>query len=40
MGHESMQATSQYLRMTAEVYPDITDAVNAVCSYVIPEVSI
>jgi len=40
MGHESMQATSQYLRMTAEVYPDITDAVNAVCSYVIPEVRI
>ena len=39
MGHESVTATSLYLRMTAEVYPQITDAVNAVCSYVIPEVS-
>lgn len=39
MGHESVSATSLYLRMTAEVYPQITDAVNAVCSYVIPEVN-
>lgn len=39
MGHESVAATSLYLRMTAEVYPQITDAVNSVCSYVIPEVS-
>lgn len=38
MGHESIVATSQYLRMTAEVYPAVTDAVNALCSYVIPEV--
>lgn len=38
LGHASIQATSQYLRMTAEVYPDIMDAVNALCSYVIPEV--
>lgn len=38
MGHESIQATSQYLRMTAEVYPAITTAVNALCSYVFPEV--
>lgn len=38
MGHSSIQATSQYLRMTAEVYPSIIDTVNAVCSYVIPEV--
>ncbi len=38
MGHESIQATSQYLRMTAEVYPAITDKVNELCSYVFPEV--
>ena len=38
LGHESIQVTSQYLRMTAEVYPDIMDAVNTMCSYVIPEV--
>lgn len=40
MGHESIQATSQYLRMTAEVYPEIKDAVSRVCSYIIPEVRI
>jgi integrase len=39
MGHKSIEATSQYLRMTAEVYPDIMDAVNRVCSSIIPEVS-
>ena len=40
LGHESIQATSQYLRMTAEIYPDIMEAVNALCSYVIPEVQV
>jgi integrase/recombinase XerD len=38
LGHESITATSQYLRMTAEVYPSIVTAVHDVCSYVIPEV--
>jgi integrase len=37
MGHESIIATSQYLRMTAEVYPEIMDAVNRICSFVIPK---
>lgn len=40
LGHESIAATSLYLRMTAEVYPRITDAVNAACSHVIPEVGV
>ena len=39
LGHDSIIATSQYLRMTAEVYPEIMDAVNKVCAYVIPEVT-
>jgi integrase len=38
MGHESLAATSQYLKMTAEVYPDILSAVTKVCAYAIPEV--
>jgi integrase len=38
MGHESLNATSQYLRMTAEVYPDILTAVTKVCANAIPEV--
>jgi integrase len=40
LGHESIHATSQYLRMTAEVYPDIMDVVNRSCGYVIPEAKI
>lgn len=38
MGHESLVATSQYLKMTAEVYPEILSAVEKTCSFVIPEV--
>ena len=38
MGHESVIATSQYLKMTAEIYPDILHAVESLCSHVIPEV--
>lgn len=38
MGHESVIATSQYLKMTAEIYPDILHAVESLCSQVIPEV--
>lgn len=40
MGHESITATSQYLKMTAEVYPEILDAVEALCAQVIPEVGL
>lgn len=40
MGHESLAATSQYLKMTAEVYPDILSAVTKVCAYAIPEVQL
>ena len=40
MGHESITATSQYLKMTSEVYPEILDAVEALCAQVIPEVGL
>ena len=40
MGHESITATSQYLKMTAEVYPEILDTVEALCAQVIPEVGL
>ena len=39
LGHESIAATSQYLKMTAEVYPAVMEAVNSVCSFVIPVVN-
>jgi site-specific recombinase XerD len=38
LGHESIVATSQYLKMTAEVHPDIRKLVDAACSDVIPAV--
>jgi len=36
MGHKSMRATSRYLRLTAEVYPDVVRQVENTCAYVIP----
>lgn len=36
MGHKSMQATSRYLRLTAEVYPEVIRQVEDTCAYVIP----
>ena len=38
LGHESVLATSQYLQMTAEVYPDIIKLVERACAHIIPEV--
>lgn len=38
LGHASILATSQYLQMTAEVYPDIVELVERACAQVIPEV--
>lgn len=40
LGHESLQATSRYLRLTAEVYPNLADTVEKVCTDVIPEVKV
>jgi integrase len=39
LGHGSLTATSQYLRMTAEVYPSVLSAIEKICSIVIPEVA-
>ena len=36
MGHKSMRATSQYLRLTAELYPNVVRQVETSCAYVIP----
>lgn len=40
LGHESVRGTSLYLKMTAEIYPDVIEAVTKICSYVIPEVTL
>ena len=38
MGHSRIQSTARYLRLTAEVYPDLMKKVETACAYVIPEV--
>ena len=36
MGHKSFSATSRYLRLTAEVYPDVVRQVEQTCAWAIP----
>lgn len=38
LGHESSVSTSHYLRLTAEVYPEIVAITSTNCGYVIPSV--
>ena len=38
MGHASVEATSQYVRLTADAFPDICAALEHTCGHVIPEV--
>lgn len=39
LGHESVRETELYLKMTAEVFPDVVALVEDACAHVIPEVS-
>ena len=38
MGHKSVSATSRYLLLTAEVYPELLSTIEEKCAFVIPEV--
>lgn len=38
MGHKGIRSTARYLRLTAEIYPELMKQVEENCSYVIPEV--
>lgn len=38
MGHKTVRSTARYLRLTAEVYPDLMEKAESACAYVIPEV--
>jgi len=40
LGHASIAATERYVRLTAEVYPEILSTVSATCAYIFPEVKI
>lgn len=39
MGHVSVTATEQYVRLTADAFPDISAALDQTCAHVIPEVA-
>lgn len=40
LGHEDMRGTQHYLRLTADLYPDIIKKVDDYCSHLVPEVMI
>lgn len=39
MGHAGIRSAAQYLRLTAEVYPELMKQIEETCAYVIPEVA-
>jgi integrase/recombinase XerD len=38
LGHRSVDATNDYVRLTQEMYPELVSKASAMCAYVIPEV--
>lgn len=40
VGHQSIEATNKYVRLTSEMYPDLLDKVNAAYKYIFPEIGI
>jgi integrase/recombinase XerD len=38
LGHEDLRGSQRYLRLTADLYPDITRKIEETCSTIIPEV--
>lgn len=40
LGHEDLRGSQRYLRLTADLYPDLTSKIEKYCSYIIPEVEL
>jgi len=38
LGHQSLEATEKYVRLTSDMYPELIWGVERICSYVFPEV--
>jgi integrase/recombinase XerD len=38
LGHQSLEATEKYVRLTSEMYPDLLHDVNDICKYVFPKI--
>lgn len=39
LGHQSLEATDKYVRLTSEMYPGLLNDANAICSYAFPELA-
>ncbi|MFT8709310.1 MAG: tyrosine-type recombinase/integrase [Sporolactobacillus sp.] len=39
LGHNSLEATDKYVRLTADMYPELMQEVNQLCSYLFPGVN-
>lgn len=39
LGHKSLDATEQYVRLTSEMYPDLLNDEKALCAYVFPKIN-
>ena len=40
IGHQSIEATNKYVRLTSEIYPNLLNKVNAAYKYIFPEIGI
>lgn len=38
LGHNSLEATDKYVRLTSDMYPELIQDVNSLCSFLFPEV--
>ena len=39
LGHKSLAATDSYVRLTAEIYPQLIGDVNRICAFIFPQIS-
>lgn len=39
LGHKSLEATEQYVRLTSEMYPDLLNDEKGLCAYVFPKIN-
>ncbi|NLC25026.1 MAG: tyrosine-type recombinase/integrase [Fastidiosipila sp.] len=40
LGHQSLEATDKYVRLTSEMYPGLLNDADTICSYAFPEVAV
>lgn len=40
LGHSSLSATGRYLKLTAEVFPDLVDQINRIYADIIPDLEV